>query len=258
MVPVIRIGEDTYEMLKKWAVPLEDRPDDVIRRILDVAERFGNDSVSATSVAGRILAQSAREEGTEETADGPAEEESPRVGERVTPVVPDAQDNEPLDTDRIKRSTMQGRANEQIEFSFPSLSGLHRKARGRTARDMYLRRVGHEGSPRRGMFVQVSGDQWRLVEYATLSKSTGKWWFGASYTEIVARLRESSLENVVFLCGEEDGSVVAATLSAGRLERILHRLSKSKEGQIKFNLRRRVDGRFEITIGDAEGPEILG
>lgn len=37
-MPVIRISEDTWEHLKQWAEPLEDTPDDVIRRILEVAE----------------------------------------------------------------------------------------------------------------------------------------------------------------------------------------------------------------------------
>ena len=48
MMPVIRISEDVMDMLKKFAVPLEDTPDSVLRRILGdyahlkQAEEWGN------------------------------------------------------------------------------------------------------------------------------------------------------------------------------------------------------------------------
>jgi len=38
MVPVMRIGDSTWERLKHWAVPLEDSPDDVLTRVLDMAD----------------------------------------------------------------------------------------------------------------------------------------------------------------------------------------------------------------------------
>ena len=38
MVPVIRIGDSTWERLKRRAVPLEDSPDDVLTRVLDLAD----------------------------------------------------------------------------------------------------------------------------------------------------------------------------------------------------------------------------
>lgn len=38
MMPVIRIGDETWDRLKKWAVPLEDTPDDALRKILDAAD----------------------------------------------------------------------------------------------------------------------------------------------------------------------------------------------------------------------------
>jgi hypothetical protein len=37
-MPVIRITDESWERLKKWAVPLEDSPDDAVRKVLDVAE----------------------------------------------------------------------------------------------------------------------------------------------------------------------------------------------------------------------------
>jgi hypothetical protein len=37
-MPVIRISETTWERLKLWAVPLEDSPDDAVRKVLDAAE----------------------------------------------------------------------------------------------------------------------------------------------------------------------------------------------------------------------------
>ena len=37
-MPTYRISDATHERLKRWAIPLEDNRDDVIRRVLDVAE----------------------------------------------------------------------------------------------------------------------------------------------------------------------------------------------------------------------------
>lgn len=39
MMPVIRISDTTWERLKQWAEPLEDSPEDVIRKVLDLAEK---------------------------------------------------------------------------------------------------------------------------------------------------------------------------------------------------------------------------
>src|ERR671919_1073800 len=38
MMPVVRISEETWGRLKQWAEPLEDSPDDVVKRILDMAD----------------------------------------------------------------------------------------------------------------------------------------------------------------------------------------------------------------------------
>lgn len=38
MMPTIRISDQTWERLKRWAVPLEDSPDDAVRKVLDAAE----------------------------------------------------------------------------------------------------------------------------------------------------------------------------------------------------------------------------
>lgn len=37
-MPTIRISDDTWQRLKNWAVPLEDTPDDAVRKALDAAE----------------------------------------------------------------------------------------------------------------------------------------------------------------------------------------------------------------------------
>ena len=37
-MPVIRITEATWDRLKRWAVPLEDSPDDAVQRVLEAAE----------------------------------------------------------------------------------------------------------------------------------------------------------------------------------------------------------------------------
>ena len=39
MAPVIRLSDNSWERLKRWAEPLEDTPDDVVRKVLDMAER---------------------------------------------------------------------------------------------------------------------------------------------------------------------------------------------------------------------------
>lgn len=37
-MPVIRITDSTWDRLKRWAVPLEDSPEDAVRKTLDAAE----------------------------------------------------------------------------------------------------------------------------------------------------------------------------------------------------------------------------
>jgi hypothetical protein len=41
-MPVIRINDNTWERLKKWAVPLEDTAEDTLKKVLDVAEEHLN------------------------------------------------------------------------------------------------------------------------------------------------------------------------------------------------------------------------
>ena len=38
MMPVIRITDATWDRLKQWAVPLEDTPEDAVRKVIDAAE----------------------------------------------------------------------------------------------------------------------------------------------------------------------------------------------------------------------------
>ena len=45
MVPVVRISQETWERLKRWAVPLEDKPEDALRRVLDIADQHGMNKV---------------------------------------------------------------------------------------------------------------------------------------------------------------------------------------------------------------------
>ncbi|MGO9580778.1 MAG: winged helix-turn-helix domain-containing protein [Desulfobaccales bacterium] len=44
MMPVIRISDDVMEILKKFAIPLEDTPDSVLRKILNDYARLKNQS----------------------------------------------------------------------------------------------------------------------------------------------------------------------------------------------------------------------
>ncbi len=45
-MPVVRVSDETWAALKKWAEPLEDSPDDVIRRLLEFAERASDEADS--------------------------------------------------------------------------------------------------------------------------------------------------------------------------------------------------------------------
>jgi hypothetical protein len=49
MMPVIRISDDVMDMLKKFAVPLEDTPDSVLRKILNDYIMLKNNSGLSTS-----------------------------------------------------------------------------------------------------------------------------------------------------------------------------------------------------------------
>src|SRR3989338_5736332 len=37
---VIRITNTTWDRLKQWAIPLEDTPEDAVRKVIDAAEEF--------------------------------------------------------------------------------------------------------------------------------------------------------------------------------------------------------------------------
>lgn len=37
-MPVIRITDATWDRLKRWAIPLEDTPEDAVRKVIDAAE----------------------------------------------------------------------------------------------------------------------------------------------------------------------------------------------------------------------------
>ena len=52
MMPVVRISEDVWGRLKEWAIPLEDKPDDVLRRLLDLADEHRNCQAGAKEVMG--------------------------------------------------------------------------------------------------------------------------------------------------------------------------------------------------------------
>ena len=43
-MPVIRISDENWERLKRWAVPLEDSVDDALSRVLNVAEQHARQS----------------------------------------------------------------------------------------------------------------------------------------------------------------------------------------------------------------------
>ena len=64
-MPVVRISEQTWERLKKWAVPLEDTAEDVINKILEIAERRGesNQEPPAGASGPSAVAASARRRG---------------------------------------------------------------------------------------------------------------------------------------------------------------------------------------------------
>ena len=49
-MPVIRITDATWDRLKSWAVPLEDSPEDAVRKALDAAEEYLKCSNSKVTV----------------------------------------------------------------------------------------------------------------------------------------------------------------------------------------------------------------
>ena len=50
-MPVIRISDETWEAMKEWAVPLEDTPDDVVRRLIGMAREHRGRSADADESA---------------------------------------------------------------------------------------------------------------------------------------------------------------------------------------------------------------
>jgi len=52
-MPVIRISDEVYRELQKFAVPLEDSPDDVLRRIFKISPRQASLTAATTRLATR-------------------------------------------------------------------------------------------------------------------------------------------------------------------------------------------------------------
>lgn len=58
-MPVMRISEDTWKRLQSWAIPLEDSPDDALRRVLDAAEAQRQGQPGRKAVPEPVAAQPA-------------------------------------------------------------------------------------------------------------------------------------------------------------------------------------------------------
>lgn len=52
-MPVVRINDQNWARLKAWAIPLEDRLDDVISRVLDAADAHWANSVNDGDIKGK-------------------------------------------------------------------------------------------------------------------------------------------------------------------------------------------------------------
>ena len=48
-MPVVRIGDTTWEMLKTWATPLEDTADDALLKVLRIADEHRRSIEKVTS-----------------------------------------------------------------------------------------------------------------------------------------------------------------------------------------------------------------
>lgn len=64
-MPVIRITDATWDRLKRWAVPLEDSPEDAVRKVLEAAEEHlkcgqGKVAQAGTVMGGRLRKQKPR------------------------------------------------------------------------------------------------------------------------------------------------------------------------------------------------------
>lgn len=54
-MPVIRITDATWDRLKDWAIPLEDSPEDAIRKVLDAVEYVKNDPTKLLKLRAKEL-----------------------------------------------------------------------------------------------------------------------------------------------------------------------------------------------------------
>ena len=54
-MPMYRISDETHNRLRRWAVPLSDSRNDVVSRVLDVAEGKATDLVAAAEAAALVM-----------------------------------------------------------------------------------------------------------------------------------------------------------------------------------------------------------
>ena len=99
MMPVIRISDATWDRLKGWAVPLEDTPDDALKKILDAADEHLKCS--------RLASKSTEESSPSKTKST----EKPRRGKKV----PQLAFNDPI-LESLHELGGKGRATEVLKL----------------------------------------------------------------------------------------------------------------------------------------------
>ena len=62
-MPIIRITDATWSRLKQWAVPLEDTPEDAVRKVLDAAEEHLRWSKTTVTTGGAELIERPKSKG---------------------------------------------------------------------------------------------------------------------------------------------------------------------------------------------------
>ena len=244
MAPTIRISDATYGRLKTWAEPFEDKPEDVLQRVLEIAEKHRNDYGGQEYGRTRYVSEqrntlNVEEENTRRTESGePVTEKTPR---------------EQSDQERP-----QAGASTNIYWMLDLPDDFYRqskRARGDIARGLYLEQNGLKDAEMDGRFVHLPEGKWRHVAYSSLN-TNGAWWFGADKAETKRRMMNSTLEDFVFLCGQPDGRALQGSLAANRLAEILERLSIS-DGQLKFNVRHVGGGKVAVIFDGGQGQEAL-
>ena len=226
MAPVLRVSEESYNRLKRWAEPLDDTADDAFRKVLDVADRHRqvceqhDEADQAVALANIGEHEPPNDTGTDDPPDS-----SPAIPRDV------AEDNEPMYV--------------SLPEEFRYLTKGQSKMRGMLARRAYLERS-NVSILRPRQWVTTADGMSHYLGYSS-QNSPDLWFFGADEDLVEKHLRDSTLGSFVFLCGMSDSMLVAVPLGIEQVENMLGLGLFSKSGnQLKFNVKRDAGDTFLV------------